>query len=83
MDRTSETKSILNRLSVTQALDAVSTSTRVDVQHCTFDHYGCLVFPEKISEVVSVLGRNGLAVDAPVRIVHGALFPPIIRSRIG
>ncbi|WP_239395549.1 hypothetical protein [Frankia sp. CiP3] len=74
-------RSILNQFSVEQVLDAVSAHThgpllgRVDLQHCTFDHYGFLVFPETISEVVSALRRNGFEVTRPVPSV-------VVKSRL-
>jgi hypothetical protein len=76
-----EIKSILNRLSVNQVLDAVSTKIcdsilkSENIQDGTFDHYGYVVFPETISEVISALKHNDFAVDPPVPSV-------VVKSRL-
>jgi hypothetical protein len=80
VDSISEMKSKLNQLTVAQVLDAVSAANAVQFSNMweicgTFDHYGYLVFPETISEVVAVLDRNGLAVDPPVPSV-------VVKSRL-
>lgn len=74
-------KLVLSQFSLLQALHMVSRSHHrpilksVDIQHCTFDHYGCLVYPETMAEVVSALERNGLAVYPPVPSV-------VVKSRL-